>query len=63
VIPTKRQRRLPRAQDFRRKDSAVKNLAGALHADRVGCTLQVVRAVKMEIPVNKDAVVHEDRFV
>jgi hypothetical protein len=47
----------------RRKDSAVKNLARALHADRVGCTLQVVREVKMEIPVNKDAVVHEDRFV
>jgi hypothetical protein len=35
----------------RRKDSAVKNLAGALHADRVGCTLSVVREVKMEIPV------------
>jgi hypothetical protein len=35
----------------RRKDSAVKNLAGALHADRFGCTLSVVREVKMEIPV------------
>ena len=35
----------------RRKVSAVKNLAGALHADRVRCTLQVVREVKMEIPV------------
>src|SRR5271154_2143876 len=33
------------------EDSAVKNLAGALHADRVGCTLSVIREVKMEIPV------------
>jgi hypothetical protein len=34
----------------RRKGSALKNLAGALHADRVGCTLSVGREVKMEIP-------------
>jgi hypothetical protein len=27
------------------------NLAEALHADRVRCTLQVVREVKTEIPV------------
>jgi hypothetical protein len=33
----------------RRKDSAVKNLAGALHADRVGCKLKVVREDEMEI--------------
>jgi hypothetical protein len=39
----------------RRKDSAVKNLAGALHADRVGCTLSVVREVKMEIPVKSNS--------
>ena len=35
---------------LRRKGSAGKNLAGALHANRVGCTLSVVREVKMEIP-------------
>jgi hypothetical protein len=29
----------------------VKNPAGALHADKVGCTLQIVGKVKMEIPV------------
>jgi hypothetical protein len=34
-----------------RKNSAVKNLAGALHANRVGYTLSVVPEVKMEIPV------------
>src|ERR1700732_2143651 len=34
----------------RRKGSAAKNLAGALHADRVGCTLSVAWEVKMEIP-------------
>jgi hypothetical protein len=34
----------------RRKGRAVKNLAGTLHADRVGCTLSVGREVKMEIP-------------
>jgi hypothetical protein len=33
------------------KGSAVKNLAGALHADRVGCTLSVAWEVKMKIPV------------
>lgn len=33
-----------------RKGSALKNLAGALHADGVGCTLSVGREVKMEIP-------------
>jgi hypothetical protein len=31
--------------------SAFNNLAGALHTDRVGCTLSVGREVKMEIPV------------
>jgi hypothetical protein len=35
----------------RRKGSALKNLAGALHTDRVGCTLSVGGEVKMEIPV------------
>jgi hypothetical protein len=30
---------------------AVNKLAGALHTDRVGCTLSVAREVKMEIPV------------
>jgi hypothetical protein len=30
--------------------SAFNNLAGALHTDRVGCTLSVGREVKMEIP-------------
>jgi len=38
----------------RRKDSALKHLAGALHADGGGCTLSVGREVKMEIPVNID---------
>jgi hypothetical protein len=33
-----------------RKDFALKNLAGALHTDGVGCTLSVGREVKMEIP-------------
>lgn len=36
----------------RREDSAVKNLAVALYADRVGRTISVVREVKMEIPVH-----------
>jgi hypothetical protein len=35
----------------RRKGSKFKNLAGALHADRVGCKLAVAWEVKMEIPV------------
>ena len=35
----------------RRKGSALKNLAGALHTDGGGCTLSVGREVKMEIPV------------
>jgi hypothetical protein len=35
----------------RRKSSALKNLAGALYTDGVGCTLSVGRKVKMEIPV------------
>jgi hypothetical protein len=35
----------------RRKGSAVKNLAGALYAERVGCTLSVPWEAKMEIPV------------
>lgn len=39
------------ARRSRRKGSALKNLAGALHADGVGCTLSVGREVKMEIPV------------
>ena len=30
--------------------STFNNLAGALHTDRVGCTLSVGREVKMEIP-------------
>ena len=34
----------------RRKGSALKNLAGALYTDRVGCTLSVGGEVKMEIP-------------
>jgi len=34
----------------RRKGSALKNLAGALHTDGGGCTLSVGREVKMEIP-------------
>jgi len=33
----------------RRKGSALKNLAGALHTDGVGCTSSVGREVKMEI--------------
>jgi hypothetical protein len=37
----------------RRKGSALKNLAGALLADRVECTLSVGREVKMEIPANR----------
>jgi len=36
----------------RRKGSALKNLAGALHTDRVVCTLSVGGEVKMEIPDN-----------
>ena|SRR6266404_10616 len=39
----------------RRTGRAVKNLAGALHADRVGCTLSGGREVKMEIPVDRPA--------
>ena len=35
----------------RRKGSALKNLAGALHAEAVRYTLLVGREVKMEIPV------------
>jgi hypothetical protein len=34
--------------------SAFNNLAGALHTDRVACTLSVGREVKMEIPVKMD---------
>ena len=34
----------------RRKCSALKNLAGALHADGAGCMLSVIREVIMEIP-------------
>jgi hypothetical protein len=34
----------------RRKGSALKNPAGALHTDGVGCTLSAGREVKMEIP-------------
>ena len=34
----------------RRKGSALKNLAGALHTDRVECMLSVGGEVKMEIP-------------
>ena len=34
-----------------RKGSGLKNLAGALHADGVGCTLSIGRKVKIEIPV------------
>jgi len=33
--------------------SSLKNLAGALPTDGVGCTLSVGREVKMEIPVNR----------
>jgi hypothetical protein len=36
----------------RRKGAALKNLAGALHTDRVECTLSVSREVKIEIPAN-----------
>jgi hypothetical protein len=36
--------------------STFNNLAGALHTDRVGCTLSVGRQVKMEIPVYEDPV-------
>jgi len=36
----------------RRKGSALKNLAGALHTDEGECTLSVGREVKMEIPVD-----------
>ena len=32
------------------------NLAGALHTDRIGCTVSVGREVKMEIPVYEDPV-------
>ena len=42
--------------DFRhncQKGSALENLAGALPADGVGCTLSLVWEVKMEIPVNR----------
>jgi 4-amino-4-deoxy-L-arabinose transferase-like glycosyltransferase len=39
----------------RRKGSAVKNLAGALHVDRVDSTLSVGREVKMEIPARMGA--------
>jgi len=34
---------------IRRKGSPLKNLAGALHADGIGCTLSAGREVKMEI--------------
>ncbi len=34
---------------YRRKGSALKHLAGALHTDGVGCTSSVGREVKMEI--------------
>ena len=34
----------------RRKGSALKNLAGALHNEGGGCTFSVGREVKMEIP-------------
>ena len=37
----------------RQRGSALKNLAGALPADGVGCTLSLVWEVKMEIPVNR----------
>jgi len=36
----------------RRKGSAFKNLAGALHTDRAGCMLSAGRRVKKEFPVN-----------
>jgi hypothetical protein len=42
---------------FREEDftgSTLKNMAGALHADRVGCTLSVDREVKIEIPVKTE---------
>jgi len=35
----------------RRNGSALKHLAGTLHADGIGCTLPAGREVKMEIPV------------
>ena len=35
---------------FRRKGFALRNLAEALHADGVGCTLSVDGELKMEIP-------------
>jgi hypothetical protein len=35
----------------RRKGSAFKNVAGALHPDGIGSTLSVDQEVKMEIPV------------
>src|SRR5258708_17283400 len=39
----------------RRTGRAVKNLAGALHADRAGCTLSGAREVKMELPADRPA--------
>jgi len=37
----------------RRRGSALKNLAGALHTDDGGCTLSASREVKMEIPAKR----------
>jgi hypothetical protein len=41
-----------------RKGSALKNLAGALHADGGGCTLLVDRKVRMEIPIHSLSRIH-----
>ena len=45
----------------RRKGSAAKNLAGALHAERVVCTLSVAGEVKMEIPGKRELQVPASR--
>jgi SAM-dependent methyltransferase len=42
-----------------RKGRVVKNLAGALHANRIGCTLSVGGEVKMEIPAKAGFLMHE----
>jgi competence protein ComEC len=45
----------PRFFRSRRKDSAIKNLAGALHTDGDGCTLSVEAEVKKEIKGKKSS--------